>query len=57
MPENWLLHAFLLYNCTEICYRYTTHHIIFVKKQVATLLSGAKKLELNNNHLTIKILQ
>ena len=35
MSENWLWHAFLLH--AKICYRYITHHIIFVKKQVTTL--------------------
>ena len=36
---------------TEFCYHYTTHRRIFLKK---LLPSGAEKLELKNNQLTLK---
>ena len=57
MQENWLSHVFLFYNFTKVCYRYITHYISFIKKQVATSCHQVQKLELNNNHLTLKILQ
>ena len=43
---------------TEICYHYITHYNIILVKMVATYSTmQVQKMELKNNHLTLKMLQ